>query len=107
MQTFILTSRANPLRSRFQPEVVKRSYVPLQSITLNIVTFWTSNVGKYLEEIIPNECKMSDRKRSRKHHEDRHEKKKHKESKQDEGKYQHQTRKLIQEVQKLKHVETL
>ncbi|XP_016371038.1 retinitis pigmentosa 9 protein [Sinocyclocheilus rhinocerous] len=50
---------------------------------------------------------MSDRKRSRKHHEDRHEKKKHKESKQDdEGKYQHQTRKLIQEVQKLKHVET-
>lgn len=64
-------------------------------------------MGKYLEEIIPNECKMSDRKRSRKHHEDRHEKKKHKESKQDEGKYQHQTRKLIQEVQKLKHVETL
>ncbi|XP_016296189.1 retinitis pigmentosa 9 protein homolog [Sinocyclocheilus anshuiensis] len=50
---------------------------------------------------------MSDRKRSRKHHEDRHEKKKRKESKQDdEGKYQHQTRKLIQEVQKLKHVET-
>ncbi len=62
---------------------------------------------KYLEEIIPNECTMSGRKRSRQHHEDRHERKKHKESKQDEDKYQNQTRKLIHEVQKLKHVETL
>ncbi|RXN26197.1 retinitis pigmentosa 9 [Labeo rohita] len=49
---------------------------------------------------------MSDRKRSREHHEDRHERKKHKESKQDEDKYKHQTKKLIHEVQKLKHVET-
>ncbi len=50
---------------------------------------------------------MSGRKRSREHHEDRHERKKHKESKQDEDKHQNQTRKLIHEVQKLKHVETL
>jgi len=50
---------------------------------------------------------MSARKRSREHHEDRHERKKHKESKQDDDTFKNQTRKLIQEVQKLKHVETL
>ncbi|XP_051527525.1 retinitis pigmentosa 9 protein isoform X1 [Myxocyprinus asiaticus] len=48
---------------------------------------------------------MSDRKRSREHHEDRHERKKHK-SKQEDDKYKNQTKKLIQEVQKIKHVET-
>ncbi|XP_051520651.1 retinitis pigmentosa 9 protein homolog isoform X3 [Myxocyprinus asiaticus] len=40
---------------------------------------------------------MSDRKRSREHHEDRHERKKHKKSKQEVDKYKNQTRKLIQE----------
>lgn len=60
-----------------------------------------------IPEIISDECTMSARKRSREHHEDRHERKKHKESKQDDDKFKNQTRKLIQEVQKLKHVETL
>lgn len=50
---------------------------------------------------------MSDRKRRREHSEDKRERKKHKETKQDEDKYKHQTKKLIHEVQKLKHVEIL
>lgn len=49
---------------------------------------------------------MSDRKRRREHSEDKRERKKHKETRPDEDKYKHQTKKLIHEVQKLKHVET-
>lgn len=49
---------------------------------------------------------MSDRKRSREKREDRHERKRHRESKQEEDKYTHQTKKLVHEVQKIKHVET-
>ncbi|TRY84310.1 hypothetical protein DNTS_025422 [Danionella cerebrum] len=49
---------------------------------------------------------MSNRKRRDERSEDRHARKKHKESKQDDEKSENQTKKLLQEVQKLKHVET-
>lgn len=105
-ETFILTSWISSL---FYPEVVKTGALLClcKHNSSQIFTFWTHHVGICLAEINPGIFNMSDRKRSREHREDRHERKKHRESELEDDKFKNQTRKLVYEVQKIKHVETL